>query len=159
MKHTTFLFVVVALGLLGSCKQKSEYVDLNTGKTITVKTDPETGYIINTETEKPVYLYVDKSNGDTLYGRTGKVVNKKLVRTGESHFKYDDDGSYTYTNGSYVKKVDNDGDVKITDGDYKKKVDDDGSYKIKEGDYKKKVDEDGNIKIKDGDKKIKIKKD
>lgn len=159
MKYTKLLMVLFACGLIASCKQDSGYVDLNTGKTITVKTDPETGYIINAETEKPVYLYVDKSSGDTLYGRTGKVVNKKVVRLGDNRFEFKDDGAYTYTNGSYVKKVDSDGDVKITDGDYKKKIDDDGSYKIKDGDYKKKVDEDGNIKIKDGDKKIIIKKD
>ena len=158
MKYSNFLLVVLATGLFSSCKQNEDYVDLNTGKTITVKTDPETGYIINAETNKPVYLYVNNANGDTLYGRTGKVINKKVVRVGDSRYEYKDDGSYTYTNGSYVKKVDGDGDVKITDGDYKKKVDDDGSYKIKDGDYKKKVDEDGNIKIKDGDKKIIIKK-
>ena len=159
MKYTNFLFLVLAVGLLASCKQNEGYVDLNTGETITVKTDPETGYIVNAETDKPVYLYINKSNGDTLYGRTGKVVNTKVVMAGNSRFEYNDDEYYTYRNGTYVKKVDGDGDVKITDGDYKKKIDDDGSYKIKEGDYKKKVDEDGNIKIKDGDKKIIIKKD
>ena len=159
MKYTNFLFLVLAVGLLASCEQNEGYVDLNTGETITIKTDPETGYTVNAETDKPVYLYVNTANGDTLYGRTGKAVNKKIVRVGDSRFEFKDDGDYTYTNGSYVKKLDSDGDVKITDGDYKKKIDDDGSYKIKEGDYKKKVDEDGNIKIKDGDKKIIIKKD
>ena len=138
---------------MGLQKRWREYVDLNTGKTVTLDKDPETGYMINTESGKPVYIYVNKSSGDTIYGRTGKVINKKVVKLESGRFEYDGDGEYTYTNGDYKKKVDDDGSYKIKDGDYKKKVDEDGSYKIKDGDYKKKVDEDGNIKIKDGDKK------
>lgn len=157
MKTSKLLAISTVMFLAVACKQNGEVKDLNTGKTIVVEKDAETGYIINSETRKPVYLYVDGS-GDTLYGRTGKVVNAKVVKSGSSRFEYDGDGGYTYVNGDYKKKVDDDGSYKIKDGDYKMKVDEDGSYKIKDGDYKKKVDEDGNIKIKDGDTKIKIKK-
>ncbi len=150
--------MVMAISLAGACSQQKGYVDVNTGETIKLEKDPETGYMINTESGKPVYIYVDRSKGDTIYGRTGKVINTKVVKSSSGKYEYRGDGGYTYINGDYKKKVDDDGSYKIKDGDYKMKMDEDGSYKIKHGDYKKKVDEDGNIKIKDGDTKIKIKK-
>lgn len=157
MKKTKVLLIVATLGLLGACGDKGEYVDVNTGKTVTLAKDEKTGYMVDVETKKPVYIYVSRSSGDTIYGRTGKVINSNVVKLDDGRFEYKGDGEYTYVNGDYKKKVDDDGSMKIKDGDYKMKVDEDGSYKIKDGDYKKKVDEDGDIKIKDGDTKIKIK--
>jgi hypothetical protein len=157
MKSIKTLAILIAFGLFVSCKQNGEYVDLNSGKTVELEKDAKTGYMVNVETGKPVYLYINKSNGDTLYGRTAKVVNSKVVKLDGGRYEYNGDGEYTFTHGDYVK-VDRDGSYKVKDGDYKLKVDEDGSYKIKDGDYKKKVDEDGNVKIKDGDKKIVIKK-
>ena len=157
MKRMKVLLFVASLTLVGACGKKGEYVDVNTGKTVTLEKDAETGYMVNVETKKPVYIYTSRSSGDTIYGRTGKVINSNVVKLDDGHFEYKGDGEYSYVNGEYKKKVDDDGSFKVKDGDYKLKVDEDGSSKIKNGDYKKKVDDDGDIKIKDGDTKIKIK--
>jgi hypothetical protein len=137
----SILSFTIAAILLVSCDGKDHYVDLNTGKTIIVEKDSATGYMINTETKEPVTLYVNTTTHDTIYGKTGKVVNNLVVKSG--------DGRYTYQANGDVKMTDNDGD--------KIKMEADGDYKIKDGDYKKKVEKDGDIKIKDGDTKIKIK--
>jgi hypothetical protein len=130
---------------------EAEYIDLTSGKTIMVEKDGESGYMVNSETKKPVYLYVNSAKRDTFYGRTGKKINNHIVYDG-GEYRYDDD-DYVYKNGDYKVKTD-DEDIKIKDGDYKKKTDD-GDVKIKDGDYKKKTD-DGDVKIKDGNTKIKI---
>lgn len=136
------------------------YVDLNSGDSIRVEADPESGYAINSETKKPVYLYVNEKE-DTIF-TTGVVVNNKLVKTTDGYWEVDEqkvkvekDGDVVIKYGDYKKKVDGD-DYKIKDGDYKLKVEGDGDMKLKDGDYKRKVDEDGDVKIKDGDTKIKV---
>ncbi len=147
---------------LASCTSNQKiipgtYVDLNTGDSINVVSDPKTGYAYNAETDKPVYLYVD-DNQDTVF-TTGMVVNNKLVPTEDGKYEVDgakvkvDDEEVKIKYDDYKKKVD-DGSYKVKNGDYKKKVDGD-EMKIKDGDYKKKVDGD-EVKIKDGDTKIKI---
>lgn len=126
-------------GLMQSCNDANgRYVDLNTGKTVELEKDPESGVMINTATNKPVAFYVDTKTNDTINGKTGKVVN--------GHIRRQSDGVYVY-----------DTDVDIHEeheGDYSAKRD--KEYKVKEGDYKKEVEKDGDITIKDGDKKIKI---
>ena len=123
---------------LASCESEGRYIDLESGNRVEVEKDSETGYMVNAETHKPLYIYVDTKTNDTIYGRTGNVVNGKVA----------------LNNGKW--EYDADGDFKYTDGDYKLKVEADGDYKIKDGDYKKKVETDGDIKIKDGYTKIKI---
>jgi len=163
--NTSFkLMSAVFLLALTSCNSGSKvepgtYVDLNTGESITVIADPETGYAINSETRKPVYLYVN-SKKDTIF-TTGIVVNDRLIATEAGYYEVDetkvkvDDEEIKIKYDDYKKKVDGD-DYKIKDGDYKLKVDGDGDIKIKDGDYKKKIDADGDVKIKDGDSKTKI---
>jgi hypothetical protein len=131
----------------------ADYIDLTSGKTIRVEKDEETGFMVNAETKKPVYLYVNPATKDTFYGRTGKKVNKYITVRDNGNYYYDDD-DYVYKNGDYKLKTD-DGDIKEKDGDYKKKTDD-GDVKIKDGDYKVKTDKDGDKKIKSGDTKIKV---
>jgi hypothetical protein len=159
MKNHFFL-ALLSVSLLWGCNQTDgEYTDLKTGKTVVIEKDGETGYMVNKETRKPVYLYVDASHNDTFYGRTGKVINGDIVTTSGGDLSYNGDGDYVYKNGDYKLKVEADGDMKEKEGDAKIKVDEDGDYKIKDGDYKKKVEADGDIKIKDGNKKIKISED
>ena len=156
MKHKNFSVAVFAFMMfLVSCESEGRYIDLESGNRVEVEKDAETGYMVNAETRKPLYIYVDTKSKDTLYGRTGDVVNGK-VSLNNGKWEYDADGDFKYTDGDYQLKVEADGDYKIKEGDYKKKVDADGDYKIKDGDYKKKVDADGDIKIKDGETKIKI---
>lgn len=131
---------VITACMFVSCVDKDHYVDLNTGKEITVEKDSATGYIINAETKQPVTLYVNTNTHDTIYGKTGQVVNHAVIKS--------NGGTYTYKA---------DGDVKVSNNNTSVKVEGDGAYKIKDGDYKKKVEKDGDIKIKDGDTKIIIK--
>ncbi|MBA2498385.1 MAG: hypothetical protein H0V30_01525 [Chitinophagaceae bacterium] len=139
MKKTKFAILILASTIFFmGCESEGRYIDLESGNRVEVEKDSETGYMVNAETRKPLYIYVDTEANDTLYGRTGSVINGKVAQNG---------GKWEY---------DADGDFKYTDGDYKLKVEADGDYKIKDGDYKKKVDADGDIKIKDGDTKIKI---
>ena len=137
-----FILAVVTFVCFAGCDNKDNYVDLETGKTITVEKDPATGYMVNAETKEPIDIYVNTATHDTIYGKTGKVINNFVIKH--------PDGKFTYRA---------DDEIKVTDGDSKMKVEADGDYKVKEGDYKKKVEEDGDIKIKDGDSKIKIDED
>ncbi len=136
-----FILTLITFVCFTGCDNKDNYVDLETGKTITVEKDPKTGYMVNAETKAPVGIYVNTATNDTIYGRTGKVINNFVVKH--------PDGKFTY-------RAD---EIKVTDGDSKMKAEADGDYKVKEGDYKKKVEEDGDVKIKDGDSKIKIEED
>ncbi len=125
---------IVTTGLI-SCEDKNDrYVDLDTGKHIDVVKDSKNGYMINAETKDPVAIYVDIESKDTIYGKTGKVINGHVTKT--------EDGKYSYVSMEHEPD--------------KIKTEEDGSYKIKDGDYKKKVEKDGDVKIKDGDTKIKI---
>lgn len=119
------------------------YVDLATGKTVYIITDPETGYAMDSIARVPIEFYINPSTSDTLY-MTGEIVNHNLVNT---------NGTWSLSPDAKVKI---DGDkMKIKDGDTKIKVDGDKS-KVKEGDdYKQKVEGDGDVKTKDGDTKTK----
>ena len=162
MKTFSKILSAATLLVLTSCNNNQKvvpgtYVDLNTGDSIEVMSDPKSGYAYNVETQKPVYLYVD-NNRDTIF-TTGIRVNNKLIATTNGLYEVDgtkikvDDEEVKIKYADYKMKVDGD-EMKLKDGDYKKKVDGD-EMKIKDGDYKKKVDGD-EVKIKDGDTKIKI---
>lgn len=128
----TLSFITLSLFILvgfSSCDSNHRYVDLETGNHIDVVKDATTGYMVNADTKEPVIIYVDTQNNDTIYGKTGKVINDHVFKTEEGKYKY------------------------VSNDDMKPDAD---SYKIKDGDYKKKVEKDGDVKIKDGDTKIKI---
>jgi hypothetical protein len=130
---TGILMSVVTMAVVTACADSKErYVDLSTGEPVVLVKDDQTGLMVNAETKKPVRIYVDTRTHDTIWGKTGAVINGSVSKSS--------DGVYVYSN----------------DDDSKVKTDEDGSSKVKDGDYKKKVDEDGDVKIKDGDKKIKI---
>lgn len=163
MKNSN-LFLSGLIVVFASCNTKNKvepgtYVDLNSGDSIEVIADPETGYAINSQTKKPVYLYVNNDR-DTIF-TTGVVVNNKITRVNDDYYEVDDakitidDQDVTIKYADYKKKFDGD-DYKIKGDDYKLKVEGDGDSKLKDGDYKKKVEEDGDVKIKDGDSKVKI---
>jgi hypothetical protein len=180
-KHMKSKLIVAGLAILvAACNSKTKvesgtYVDLNTGDSIIVEADSVTGYAINAETRKPVYLYVNHDK-DTIF-TTGQKVNGMVIPTSDGKYEVDgakvkvddedvkikyadykktyDSDSYTIEDGDYKEKGD-DGDVKVKDGDYKKKVEADGDSKTKDDDYKKKVSEDGDVKIKTEDTKTKV---
>lgn len=149
---TKIFFLVSSIAFVfttGCDNDKEKIVDLETGKTITVVKDSTTGYMINTETREPVQLYVNTSTNDTIYGRTGKVVNNLVVRTPDGKYTYMDDSEIEVSTGgsSSGSTGGTSGGSGSGDGDYKMKVEKDGDIKIKDGDIK--------IKIEDGKKKVK----
>ena len=140
MKHITILSGIsfLILGVISCSGNNARYIDINTGKSITVVKDSATGYMLNTETRQPLVVYYDTQTKDTLYGPTGEVINNKVMRTPDGKYYYEvpkpaevkqkaltDDEIYKdlLKNGDYKKKVENDGDIKIKHGDTKTKVD------------------------------------
>lgn len=119
----TILFGFIISIAFFACKD-DRYVDLNTGRGIKLEKDPQTGLMVNTETKKPVNIYVDTKTHDTIYGPSGKVINGSIVRISDGTYVYEQDGIKN-ENGedSYKRKVEKDGDVKIKDGDTKVKID------------------------------------
>ncbi len=55
-----------------------KYTDLNTGKTVYIISDPQTGWAVDSISRVPVEFYIDNS-GDTLF-QTGLVVNNAIMR-------------------------------------------------------------------------------
>lgn len=131
------LFNLVITVLISCSDKESRYVDLNTGKGINVMEDSTTGYRVNADTREPVIVYYDAQTKDTIYGKTGEVINNKVMKTA--------DGKYYYEPPTPVESK-----IKV------KTQDEIDRELLKNGDYKKKVEKDGDIKIKHGDTKIKI---
>mgnify|MGYP001166119917 CR=1 FL=1 len=122
--------VILTVVCLACSDSKGRYIDLSTGKAIEVSKDEKTGFMVNKETGEALYIYVDTKNHDTIYAKTGKVINGHIILGGESKYVFDED-----------EKV---------------KTGDNGNVEYKDGDSKVEVEKDGDIKIKDGDKKVKI---
>jgi hypothetical protein len=132
MKSILVIISVAAVfGWVACNTAGSRYVDVETGKTVKLEKGDD-GLMVNAETKKPVRIYVDTRTHDTIYGKTGRVINGHIVRNGNEADGY----SYRY--------------------DEEIKSDGDGEYKVKGSDYKIKVEKDGDLKIKDGDMKTKI---
>lgn len=148
MKTIYVSLLAVGFLCLTGCEDNEKFVDLETGKTITVVKDSATGFMINADTKLPVRIYVDSKNNDTIYGKTGKVINNLVVRTPDGKFTYMDDSEILVNDNDTKVKVESNGDG---DGDYKKKVEKDGDIKIKDGDTKIKIEADGEKKIKKKD--------
>lgn len=137
MKQSLYACLIVMMATFWqSCNSGSRYIDPNTGASLNLREDTITGLMVDKTTGKPPAIYVDTKIGDTIYGRSGRVINGRIRRQETG------DGKFTYT---YLDADDND-----------KVKNKEGEYKIKNGDYKKEVEKDGDITIKDGDKKIKI---
>src|SRR5688572_14913719 len=139
MKKNFVLLAAITLGLCWTaCSDtKGRYVDLRTGEKIEVEKDPQTGIWVDAATKKPVYIYVDTKNNDTIYGKTGAVINGRVV-TRDNVYWYDADldntnnNSFETKSGDYKMEVEKDGDVKIKNGDQKIKIDGEtGEKKVK----------------------------
>jgi len=121
--------LTVITSLLFACsREKGTFTDLRTGEKINIEKDPATGYWVNSDTKQPVYIYVDTKKHDTIYGRTGEVINGHVVKY-ETMYYYDRDDDYQVKHGDYKRKED-DGDVKIKTSDKKIKIED-GEKKVK----------------------------
>ncbi|MHB1179233.1 MAG: hypothetical protein ACYCZO_12980 [Daejeonella sp.] len=104
------------------------YTELNTGKTVYIVSDPQTGWAIDSITRVPVEFYTNNS-GDTLF-QTGLVVNQAIMQS---------DGKWMLDE----TKIKRDGDkIKIKYEDGSKMKMDGEELKIKGEEGKVKVDKD-----------------
>lgn len=126
--------LILSLFAISCSTEKDRYVDLRTGEPIKIEKGAETGIWVNAETKKPVYIYVDTKKNDTIYGKSGLVINGRIVRSDDNVYWYDVDHKEEYKAKSddYKMKVEKDGDIKIKDGDKKTKIDGEtGEKKVK----------------------------
>jgi hypothetical protein len=72
--------IIIIAAFWQACDSESRYIDPNTGSSLNLREDTATGLMVDKETGKPVSMYVDTKNDDTIYGRTGKVINGKIRR-------------------------------------------------------------------------------
>lgn len=133
MKYTFIACLGLALiTTLTGCKENGRYVDPNTGRTLSLVKDENSGLMVDETTKKPVYIYVDTETKDTINGATGKSVN----------------GGVSYNDGKYTLRSETEA-MEVKSGDYKMEVEKDGDIKIKDGDSKIKIDgETGETKVK-----------
>ena len=132
---SAFGFAMV-LGIVSCSDSKDRYVDLRTGQPVELVKDDNSGLLVDAKTRKPVYIYVDTRNDDTIYGKTGDVINGHVVLNNDRQYVYDKDfQSYEVKGDDYKVEVEKDGDVKIKQGDSKIKIDGEtGEKKVKNDD-------------------------
>ena len=109
------------------------YTDLNTGETVYIIMDPNTGWAIDSIKKVPVEFYLNNA-GDTLF-QNGLVVNYAIMKADgkwmldETKIKRDgDEIKIKFDNGDKIK-IDGE-EMKIKDEDGKIKVEDD-TIKVK----------------------------
>lgn len=145
MKQIILSFLSLGFLLLGiSCNNTGfRYTDLNTGKRINIITDSASGQALDSVTRQPVFIYYDSNTRDTIYGKTGKVINNQVTRSS--------DGKYTYIEPAPIQDS-------VIAAPVKAKTQEQRDLELlnKYGKYKRKVSKDGDLKIVEGDKKIKV---
>ncbi|HEX6194028.1 MAG TPA: hypothetical protein VFZ42_16760 [Chitinophagaceae bacterium] len=126
----------IVLGIVSCADTKDRYVDLRTGKTVELVKDDKSGLMVNATTKEPVYIYVDTKDNDTIYGKTGEVINGHVIVNDNNEYVYEKDFKpYEVKGNDYKVEVEKDGDIKIKDGDSKIKVDGEtGEKKVKNDD-------------------------
>jgi lipoprotein-anchoring transpeptidase ErfK/SrfK len=132
MNKVIIIAWMIAIAMAVSCShEKGAYIDLTTGKSINVEKDPVTSTWINADTKEPVYIYVDREKHDSIYAKTGEVINGHIILQGDRYW-YDQDleREYNVQTVNYNKKVENVGDIKIKRGNVKIKIED-GKRKVK----------------------------
>lgn len=141
---------------------EATYVNLSTGEPLQIVNDTEKGYYVYSDTKLPVdndLIFVDVSTRDTLYGKTGAIVNNAILQSASGAWTLNDE--LVERNGDEIKiktadgklKIDGD-ELKYKEGDTKVKVDGDES-KVKTADSKTKTDG-SESKTKTEDTKVKI---
>jgi hypothetical protein len=138
MKRLSLPLLGTALAFfLFSCSDtKDRYIDLRTGKTVKLVKDEKSGLMVDETTKGPVYIYVDTKTDDTIYGKTGTVINGQVVKNRDNDYVYVKDfEAYEVKGEDYKVEVEKDGDIKIKDGDSKLKIDGEtGEKKVKKDD-------------------------
>ena len=126
----------ILFGVVSCTDTKERYVDLRTGNTVELVKDEKSGLMVNASTKEPVYIYVDTRKNDTIYGKTGEVINGHIVVNDNNEYVYEKDFQpYEAKGDDYKVEVEKDGDIKIKDGDSKIKIDGEtGEKKVKKDD-------------------------
>ncbi len=70
-------------------KPTEKYMDLKTRQEISVRIDTIRGTIVNSETDEPMYLFVEPTTHDTIYGVTGSVVNRLVIHADNGEMSID----------------------------------------------------------------------
>ena len=168
MKKKSLWLIALAISIAAATNVQAQFVDLNTGKTVTLVKHQGNGMMFNTENSRPVNIYVNRATNDTFYGRTGVNINGKVSHSSTLGYHYQGDGDYIYRDGEfrlrtesdipgYKRKTRSDGEQKVKYDDYKRKTEPNGGdVKVKEGDAKLKLEADGVVKMKDSTYKAKI---
>lgn len=91
--------------------QAYEYRDISTGQNINLRYDRQKKMTYNSETGKPVDMYVNYTTGDTVYGRGQYIVNSYLMRDNGGNWGLDT-----------VRVRSNDGGLFIIEGNRKMKT-------------------------------------
>ena len=130
------LGIAMIIGLVSCSDDKDRYVDLRTGKSIELVKDENSGLLVDANTKQPAYIYVDTRNDDTIYGKTGEVINGRVIMNDKNEYVYEKDFQpYEVKGDDYKVEVEKDGDMKIKQGDSKIKVDGEtGEKKVKNDD-------------------------
>ena len=142
---------------------QASYVNLSTGEPVTITQDAEKGYYVYSDTKEPVesdILFVDVNTRDTLYGRTGVVVNNALIKSSDGAWKLNE--SMVERDGDEIKIKTADSKLKIEGDEMKYKEGDDIKTKVdgeesktKTADSKTKTDGE-ELKVKTPDTKVKV---
>ena len=141
-KAFAILSAAAVIATISSCtSDKDRYINLSTGKAIEVEKDNVTGAMVDKTTKEPVYIYVDTRSNDTIYGKTGEVINGHVVMGSDKQYVYDNDikvdldaNSVEYKDGDQKVEIEKDGDIKIKTGDKKVKIDGKTGKKKKKND-------------------------
>ena len=130
------LGIAMIIGLVSCSDDKDRYVDLRTGKSIELVKDENSGLLVDANTKQPAYIYVDTRNDDTIYGKTGEVINGRVIMNDKNEYVYEKDFQpYEVKGDDYKVEVEKDGDMKIKQGDSKiKVVGETGEKKVKNDD-------------------------
>lgn len=127
-----------------------KYTDIRTHKQVSIRLDTTLGQIVNNETNEPMDLFVAPNSTDTIYGRTGTVVNNYIIKDESGNYNVDDsrvnNEPPTPASTTAPEPAPETNDLKSGTKNYKEKIKGDKS-KIKTDD----------LKIKEKDDKIKIK--
>jgi hypothetical protein len=126
----------------------ASYVDLKTGKSVKLRVDTVTKYVINEVTSEPVMFYINPATNDT-FDQRGRLVNGALVKNTSGNYTVDESRLTDDNNSdeSSTDSSDNSADTAVTAlGNSKTKIKDDK--------FKQKTDT-TSVKVKNN--KVKIK--
>lgn len=127
------VFLIALLILIAACSEnKDRYIDLRSGKAVQLDKDA-IGRWVDAETRQPVYIYVDTKKHDTVYGKTGEVINGQVVLGDDNVYWFKADlNPAPLVEGESKRKVEDDGDIKMKTDDRKIKIDGEtGEKKVK----------------------------